>query len=268
MDYMVLLSFISDGGKTDHVQVSSSSSSASTSAAGADADQSVEMDFTRHKNITVSKKQNWAKMSSAGSRDLPGPDQLTSLASVAPDRDGGSGKAQASKQAWSQRTFREDGTSEKWKDLDRDLGSSRDREDAGLPDLSSPSVDFSISSSIAKLSGQGAYLQHLERSSRAWVLSTGKSPPPDEAYPTGLTDWRQATEGENNIWYNPIPEEEDFRTCRVKDPEDARDPWRRREVEGVLEESRGEKAKISCFFYLCCIVENDLNTNNKVFIRL
>ena len=84
---------------------------------------------------------------------------------------------------------------------------SRDRDDAGLPELASPSADFSISTNIAKLSGQGAYLQHLERSSRAWVLSTGKSHAPDEAYPACLTDWRHAGEVENNIWYNPIPEE-------------------------------------------------------------
>ncbi|XP_017577341.1 rho GTPase-activating protein SYDE2 [Pygocentrus nattereri] len=225
-------------GKTDLVHGSSSSPSPSASAGGTEADQSVEADFTRHTQITVSKKQSWAKLSSTGSRDQAGPDQLSSLSPVVMDRDGCSGKAQASKQAWSQRTFREDGLLERGKDLDRDLGYSRDRDDAGLPELTSVSADLSIPTNIAKLSGQGAYLQHLERSSRAWVLSTGKSHGPDEAYPACLTDWRHAGEGENNIWYNPIPEEEDARAFGVKERERYRDPWRRREMEGALEERR------------------------------
>ncbi|KAI4888877.1 hypothetical protein NFI96_018539 [Prochilodus magdalenae] len=226
-------------GKADLVHgSSSSSSSASTSATGAEADPSVEADIPRHSQITVSKKQNWAKLSSTGSRDPAMTNQLSSLSPVLLDRDAYLGKAQVSKQAWSQRTFREDGLLERWKDLGRDLGCSRDRDDAGLPELTSPSADFSVSTNIAKLSGQGAYLQHLERSSRAWVLSTGKSQAPDEAYPACLTDWRRAGEGENNIWYNPIPEEEDARAFGVKERERARDPWKRREMEGSLEERR------------------------------
>lgn len=60
-----------------------------------------------------------------------------------------------------------------------------------------------------KLPGQRAYLQSLDRSSRAWVLSSGKSQCPDEVGPRDDVD--------SNIWYNPIPEEEES------------DPWRRRD---------------------------------------
>ncbi|XP_066519020.1 rho GTPase-activating protein SYDE1, partial [Hoplias malabaricus] len=231
-----LSSSVSDAaGKTDLVHGSSSSSSASTSAAGAEGESSLEADVTRHTHITVAKKQNWAKLSSAGPRD---PDPVSSLSSGVPDRESCSGKAQAPKPAWSQRTFREDGLLERWKGLDRDLSFSRDRDEVVLPELTTPSADVSLSASIAKLSGQGAYLQHLERSSRAWVLSTGKSQAPDEAYSACLTDWRHAAKGENNIWYNPIPEEEDARGFGVKEREGSRDPWRRREMEGPVEEWR------------------------------
>ncbi|KAG9268040.1 rho GTPase-activating protein SYDE1 [Astyanax mexicanus] len=227
--------------KTDplHGSSSSSTSPASTPAAAADsADPSAESDVPRYTNITVAKKQNWAKLASSGSRDRAGLDHLPGLSSVASERDSGSIKAQASKQAWSQRTFSEDGLIERWKDVDRDLGYTRDRDDPVLPELTPLSADFSITSSIAKLSGQGAYLQHLERSSRAWVLSTGKPQAPDEAYPACITDWRHPAEGENNIWYNPIPEEEDARVFGMKEREEARYPWRRREMERMLEERR------------------------------
>ncbi|KAM4715515.1 rho GTPase-activating protein SYDE1 isoform 2-T2 [Anableps anableps] len=53
-----------------------------------------------------------------------------------------------------------------------------------------------------KLSGRRAYLQSLERSSRAWVLSSGKSQASDDV--CGPQE-----DNSSNIWYNPIPEEED-----------------------------------------------------------
>ncbi|NP_001316208.1 docosahexaenoic acid omega-hydroxylase CYP4F3-like [Ictalurus punctatus] len=53
--------------------------------------------------------------------------------------------------------------------------------------------------SMGKLSGQGVYLQHLERSSRAWVLSSGKTQAPDEAYTACFTERRRVTESESNI---------------------------------------------------------------------
>lgn len=66
-----------------------------------------------------------------------------------------------------------------------------------------------------KLSGQRAYLQSLDRSSRAWVLSSGKPQASDEA--RGAQE-----ESGSSIWYNPIPEEEDSGPCREDEI------WRRR----------------------------------------
>lgn len=51
-------------------------------------------------------------------------------------------------------------------------------------------------------SGRRAYLQSLERSSRAWLLASGKPQGPSVSL-------RLAEEAGSNIWYNPIPEEED-----------------------------------------------------------
>ncbi|XP_074990161.1 rho GTPase-activating protein SYDE1 [Calonectris borealis] len=56
--------------------------------------------------------------------------------------------------------------------------------------------------------GHGAYLQSLERSSRHWVLSSVKGPGLDE--PGGGTEADAGAAGsEGEIWYNPIPEDED-----------------------------------------------------------
>lgn len=48
-------------------------------------------------------------------------------------------------------------------------------------------------------SAQRAYLQSLDPSSRAWVLSSG----------CGSSSVALSEETGGNIWYNPIPEEED-----------------------------------------------------------
>ncbi|XP_014815377.1 PREDICTED: rho GTPase-activating protein SYDE1-like [Calidris pugnax] len=54
--------------------------------------------------------------------------------------------------------------------------------------------------------GPGAYLQSLERSSRHWVLSGG----PGWEEPGGGTQTAPGAAGsEGEIWYNPIPEDED-----------------------------------------------------------
>ena len=71
--------------------------------------------------------------------------------------------------------------------------------------------------SISTKSAQRAYLQSLDRSSRAWVLSSGKTQVSDEAC-------RLQEESGNNIWYNPIPEEED-----AGGPHREEDIWRRRD---------------------------------------
>ncbi|KAM6229558.1 LOW QUALITY PROTEIN: rho GTPase-activating protein SYDE1 [Spheniscus humboldti] len=56
--------------------------------------------------------------------------------------------------------------------------------------------------------GHGAYLQSLERSSRHWVLSSVKGPGLDE--PGGGAEADAGAAGsEGEIWYNPIPEDED-----------------------------------------------------------
>lgn len=78
------------------------------------------------------------------------------------------------------------------------------------------STDIPSTPVHTKLSGQRAYLQSLDRSSRAWVLSSGKSQASDEV------GGAQAESG-SNIWYNPIPEEEDSGSCREEEI------WRRRD---------------------------------------
>lgn len=74
---------------------------------------------------------------------------------------------------------------------------------APQPSTGSPNTQASTSSSgSSSRSTQRAYLQSLERSSRAWVLSSGKT---QASYETVGRREERAT----NIWYNPIPEEED-----------------------------------------------------------
>lgn len=82
--------------------------------------------------------------------------------------------------------------------------------------LSGDSTDTPSTPVHTKLSGQRAYLQSLDRSSRAWVLSSGKSQASDEV--GGAQE-----ESGSNIWYNPIPEEEDSGSCREEEI------WRRRD---------------------------------------
>ncbi|XP_072216918.1 rho GTPase-activating protein SYDE1 [Excalfactoria chinensis] len=56
--------------------------------------------------------------------------------------------------------------------------------------------------------GHGAYLQSLERSSRQWVLSSGKAAGLEEM--GGSNEMEVGAGGsEGEIWYNPIPEDED-----------------------------------------------------------
>ncbi|XP_041830214.1 rho GTPase-activating protein SYDE1 [Melanotaenia boesemani] len=86
------------------------------------------------------------------------------------------------------------------------------QQDASQP--AGSSTDTAITST--KLSGQRAYLQSLDRSSRAWVLSSGKSQASDDVC-SPLHD------SSSNIWYNPIPEEEDARTHMEEEI------WRRRD---------------------------------------
>ncbi|XP_066471948.1 rho GTPase-activating protein SYDE1 [Tiliqua scincoides] len=70
------------------------------------------------------------------------------------------------------------------------------------------------SSSIStKCSGQGAYLQSLERSSRHWVLSSGKAQGTEELAAGASIELKDSgilCSSEGEIWYNPIPEDEDL----------------------------------------------------------
>uniref|UniRef100_A0A663N4X5 Rho GTPase-activating protein SYDE1 n=1 Tax=Athene cunicularia TaxID=194338 RepID=A0A663N4X5_ATHCN len=60
--------------------------------------------------------------------------------------------------------------------------------------------------------GHGAYLQSLERSSRHWVLSSVKGSGLEE--PGGGAEADAGASGsEGEIWYNPIPEDEDPHPC-------------------------------------------------------
>lgn len=88
----------------------------------------------------------------------------------------------------------------------------------------------------AKLSGQRAYLQSLERSSRAWVLSSGKSQAPEDGF--GPLEENSSS---SNIWYNPIPEEEDG-----GGPPAEEDVWKRRDEEQEVADLRGHGGSYEC----------------------
>ncbi|XP_069087754.1 rho GTPase-activating protein SYDE1 [Pleurodeles waltl] len=81
------------------------------------------------------------------------------------------------------------------------------------------------SSSTIKYSGHGAYLQSLERSSREWVLSSGKGSGLEEGQTmTSVDELKESItqSNEGDIWYNPIPEDEDLSTML-----DKTDPWKK-----------------------------------------
>ncbi|XP_067225345.1 rho GTPase-activating protein SYDE1 [Chanodichthys erythropterus] len=232
---------------TEKVDLFQSPPSTASTSGHAETESSTAEECTRRSQITVSKKQNWAKLPST-CRDPASTDLCPSLVYGPQDWDLCSGKAEVSKQAWSQRTLSEDGLKRNRNDLELEFGYSRTQcnsVDAGLPELTPPSatyMDVCVSSSSAKISGQGAYLQHLDRSSRAWVLSTGKPQASDEAQnPTRITEWRQGPDGDGNIWYNPIPEEDDLRASGEAVQEKYGDPWRKRENEGLAKEKRDQK---------------------------
>ncbi|XP_032067344.1 rho GTPase-activating protein SYDE1 isoform X2 [Thamnophis elegans] len=130
--------------------------------------------------ITVSRKQNWAKFTWSCQEDSHKRRPRQSLSPEPPaPADIGSVAAGPSKDA----------------DL---LATS--------PETGNPGLN-------TKYSNQGAYLQSLEKSSRRWVLSAGKTQGVDDEASTSAT----AMEGlhrpgnsQGEIWYNPIPEDEDL----------------------------------------------------------
>ncbi|XP_051275795.1 rho GTPase-activating protein SYDE1 [Dicentrarchus labrax] len=177
---------------------------------------------TPHNHITVAKKQSWARQGSVA----PPTALHSSSAPRTSDRERPSGISQdASGQAWSQRLAQD--KTEKCSDrmcislaLDMTstpcapVSSTTVHQEAPQPTGSTPDV---AATSVSAKSGQRAYLQSLDRSSRAWVLSSGKTQASDEAF--GLQE-----ESSSNIWYNPIPEEED-----AGGPRREEDIWRRRD---------------------------------------
>lgn len=114
----------------------------------------------------------------------------------------------------------------------RDAVISTHQEDSqasgGATEIPTPGVS-------AKLSGQRAYLQSLERSSRAWVLSSGKSQAPDDEF--GPLEKNSSS----NIWYNPIPEEEDGGA-----PPTEEEVWKRRDEEQEVADLRGHGCSCEC----------------------
>ncbi|XP_029933227.1 rho GTPase-activating protein SYDE1 [Myripristis murdjan] len=209
-------------GKSDSVVQSSSSPSSSSSSPLVTADPDPPSPPRNH--ITVAKIQQWARQGSTA------PPTSLSLGSAPrpSDRDGSSGNSQdAPGLAWSQRLAQDKADQRADRmcaGLDWDLtsapclpaGAPTAQQEASQP--AGGSTDPPASSAGAKLSGQRAYLQSLERSSRAWVLSSGKSQASDEA--CGPLE-----ESSSNIWYNPIPEEEDAGGPRREEDE----VWRRRD---------------------------------------
>uniref|UniRef100_A0A8C8SMW3 Rho GTPase-activating protein SYDE1 n=1 Tax=Pelusios castaneus TaxID=367368 RepID=A0A8C8SMW3_9SAUR len=77
-------------------------------------------------------------------------------------------------------------------------------------------AELCASSGAARCASHGAYLQSLERSSRQWVLSSGKAQSPEESAPSAGMELKEAsaTGSEGEIWYNPIPEDEDVAGVR------------------------------------------------------
>ncbi|XP_029383572.1 rho GTPase-activating protein SYDE1 [Echeneis naucrates] len=170
-----------------------------------------------HHHITVAKKQQWAHQGSAA---LP-----ISLYSPAPKLSSQSHPTGISQDSpglsWKQRP---QDKSELCSDR-KYTGLIRDMTSASYGTVSSKSVQQETPQHTGgsldtppistKLSGQRAYLQSLDRSSRAWVLSSGKTSE-DICGP-------QEDRG-SNIWYNPIPEEEDANGAHL-----GQEIWRRRD---------------------------------------
>lgn len=207
----------------------------------------------RGTQITVAKKQNWAKLSSSSSssssRDPPSTEGPHGLGSRSHTWESFSGKAQVSKQAWSQKTLGEDGLENRRKDFERDPGVPavpHEVPSTALPELTRPTGGYAEICIPSNGEKQGAYLQTLDRSSRAWVLSTGKPQAAEEAsrtLPNCLTEWRQGgADRESNIWYNPIPEEEDW-SWGAGARADYGNPWRKREAEGSPESKRDSQTR-------------------------
>ncbi|XP_053155141.1 rho GTPase-activating protein SYDE1 isoform X2 [Hemicordylus capensis] len=99
-------------------------------------------------------------------------------------------------------------------------------------------TEICTSSISTKYSGQGAYLQSLERSSRHWVLSSGKAQGAEELAASSSTEPKDSDmlcSSEGEIWYNPIPEDEDLQPRHAKSKEFQSKKGKPRETEGAHE---------------------------------
>ncbi|XP_056879657.1 rho GTPase-activating protein SYDE1 isoform X2 [Takifugu flavidus] len=173
-------------------ELESSSSSMTTSrtltAAGSDPS-------SPRPNITVAKKQSWARHGSeappTGLQSSSTPGTLEWLSGVSQDP---LDPPRNETEQCCELTCMKDTTS-----ASRDaMGSAPVHLEASQ--AAKASSDLSTTTTVNSKSAQHAYLQSLDHSSRAWVLSSGK--------PQGSSVALSEETG-SNIWYNPIPEEED-----------------------------------------------------------
>ncbi|KYO40772.1 rho GTPase-activating protein SYDE1 [Alligator mississippiensis] len=183
--------------------------------------------------ITVSKKQNWARFS-CGVRDEPrvscrrkGP--VSSKASPEPQDEGDGRSPDESPQSPGQPRLLPSSPHMGELAMDEEDGGPgegplwpdgpRDEEAESLCSY----AELGAAAGAMKGASHGAYLQSLERSSRHWVLSSGKALGPDESAPSTRAEQEPGAMGsEGEIWYNPIPEDEDVVGTRQNT-----EPWRR-----------------------------------------
>ncbi|XP_061438820.1 rho GTPase-activating protein SYDE1 [Rhineura floridana] len=140
--------------------------------------------------ITVSRKQTWAKFTWSGQEDSRNR-KLSQSSSSAPQTDLDEGLSPESLPCIG-------------------LVGTGPKETTGSLANYIETCDSSIS---AKGSTQGAYLQSLERSSRHWVLSSGKTQGAEAPTASSSTELKESSvlcSSEGEIWYNPIPEDEDL----------------------------------------------------------
>ncbi|XP_008298992.1 rho GTPase-activating protein SYDE1 [Stegastes partitus] len=172
----------------------------------------VDPDSPPRNHITVAKKQQWARQGSVAPPSSLPPSSTSRLSdherlqAISQDAPG---------QVWSQRPAQQQTPQYGDRTSSACVSISAAQQESSLPALGS--TEAPSTSVSTKLSGQRAYLQSLDRSSRAWVLSSGKSQASDEVF--GPQD-----DSGSNIWYNPIPEEDD-----AAGPRRDEDVWRRRD---------------------------------------
>ncbi|XP_075758228.1 rho GTPase-activating protein SYDE1 isoform X2 [Pelodiscus sinensis] len=101
-------------------------------------------------------------------------------------------------------------------------------------------VELCTSGSAVRCSSHGAYLQSLDKSSRHWVLSSGKAQGSEELAPSASTELKEAgSEGE--IWYNPIPEDEDV--VGIRHGAEPGSSWRKQGSGSGSQESDRDRAR-------------------------